>query len=215
MSKNRRRRSRGRHSSVRNIPLRTHWLLLTTLVLTLSAALLLQGYTQHLFDSTPDGAPRERGSGTSVPAGISSGGPVIEGAAGRTAAPAARTLALTFDDGPDPVWTPKILDVLRRNDVPATFFTVGTRVAENPDLARRIVDEGHQIGLHSFTHTDLGTAAPRPPGGVPWNCARPSSSSLAPPASPRHCCARRTPPPTRRSATPTGVPSSKPGRRGT
>ncbi|MGW7436547.1 bifunctional polysaccharide deacetylase/glycosyltransferase family 2 protein [Streptomyces sp. NPDC054849] len=159
MSKNRRRRSPGRHSSVRNVPLRTHWLLLSTLVLTLSAALLLQGYTQHLFDSTPDAAPRERGPGTSVPAAISSGGPVIEGAAARTAAPKARTIALTFDDGPDPVWTPKILDVLRRNDVRATFFTVGTRVAENPDLARRIVDEGHQIGLHSFTHTDLGAAS--------------------------------------------------------
>ncbi|WP_405786774.1 bifunctional polysaccharide deacetylase/glycosyltransferase family 2 protein [Streptomyces sp. NBC_00029] len=159
MSKNRRRRPHGRHSTVRNVPLRTHWLLLTTLVLTLSAALLLQGYTQHLFDSTPDGAHREQGPGTSVPAGISSGGPVIEGEAARTAAPAARTIALTFDDGPDPVWTPKILDVLRRNAVPATFFTVGTRVAENPDLARRIVDEGHQIGLHSFTHTDLGAAS--------------------------------------------------------
>ncbi|MEU7606866.1 bifunctional polysaccharide deacetylase/glycosyltransferase family 2 protein [Streptomyces sp. NPDC041003] len=158
MSKNRR-RPHGRHSTVRNVPLRTHWLLLTTLVLTLSAALLLQGYTQHLFDSTPDGAHREQGPGTSVPAEISSGGPVIEGAAARTAAPAARTIALTFDDGPDPVWTPKILDVLRRNAVPATFFTVGTRVAENPDLARRIVDEGHQIGLHSFTHTDLGAAS--------------------------------------------------------
>ncbi|MFD5575478.1 polysaccharide deacetylase family protein, partial [Streptomyces cadmiisoli] len=148
MSKNRRRRPHGRHSTVRNVPMRTHWLLLTTLVLTLSAALLLQGYTQHLFDSTPDGAHREQGPGTSVPAEISSGGPVIEGEAARTAAPAARTIALTFDDGPDPVWTPKILDVLRRNAVPATFFTVGTRVAENPDLARRIVDEGHQIGLH-------------------------------------------------------------------
>nr|WSX49378.1 bifunctional polysaccharide deacetylase/glycosyltransferase family 2 protein [Streptomyces sp. NBC_00974] len=167
MSKNRRRRapSRGRHSTVRNVPLRTHWLLLTTLVLTLSAALLLQGYTRHMFDSSPDGSPRGQGAAgqgaaASVPARIASGGPVIEGAAGRTAGPADRTIALTFDDGPDPVWTPKILDVLRRNGVRATFFTVGTRVAENPGLARRIVEEGHQIGLHSFTHTDLGTASP-------------------------------------------------------
>ncbi|WP_251059064.1 MULTISPECIES: bifunctional polysaccharide deacetylase/glycosyltransferase family 2 protein [unclassified Streptomyces] len=158
--KNRRRHPRGRHSSVRNVPLRTHWLLLTTLVLTLSAALLLQGYTQHLFDTTADGAPREQGSAASVPDQISSGGPVIEGSAARSAGPAARTIALTFDDGPDPVWTPKILDVLRRNNVHATFFTVGTRVAENPDLARRIVEDGHQIGLHGFTHTNLGAASP-------------------------------------------------------
>ncbi|WP_349372206.1 polysaccharide deacetylase family protein [Streptomyces sp. G-G2] len=162
MSKNRRRQApaRGRHGTVRNVPLRTHWLLLTTLVLTLSAALLLQGYTRHMFDSTADGAPRGQRSAAAVPVQIASGGPVIEGAAGRTAGPAARTIALTFDDGPDPVWTPKILDVLRRNGVRATFFTVGTRVAENPGLARRIVEEGHQIGLHSFTHTDLGSASP-------------------------------------------------------
>ncbi|MFJ4778851.1 bifunctional polysaccharide deacetylase/glycosyltransferase family 2 protein [Streptomyces sp. NPDC088762] len=162
MSKNRRRPapSHGRRSTVRNVPLRTHWLLLTTLVLTLSAALLLQGYTRHMFDTTADGAPRGRGPASSVPAQIASGGPVVEGAAGRTAGPAARTIALTFDDGPDPVWTPKVLDVLRRNGVRATFFTVGTRVAENPELARRIVEDGHQIGLHSFTHTDLGTASP-------------------------------------------------------
>ncbi|MFG2292341.1 bifunctional polysaccharide deacetylase/glycosyltransferase family 2 protein [Streptomyces sp. NPDC048603] len=135
-------------------------MLLTTLVLTLAAALLLQGYTQHLFDSTPDAAPRDRGTAASVPAAIGSGGPVIDGASGRTTAPADRTISLTFDDGPDPVWTPKVLDVLRRHGVHATFFTVGTRVAENPGLARRIVDEGHQIGLHSFTHTDLGSASP-------------------------------------------------------
>ncbi|WP_235437853.1 bifunctional polysaccharide deacetylase/glycosyltransferase family 2 protein [Kitasatospora griseola] len=158
MSKNRR-RPRGRHTTVRNVPLRTHWLLLTTFVVTLSAALLLQGYTQHMFDTTPDGAPRTATSAAAVPAQITSGGPVIEGSAARTAKPAARTIALTFDDGPDPVWTPKILDILRRNDVHATFFTVGTQVAAHPDLARRIVADGHQIGLHSFTHTNLGAAS--------------------------------------------------------
>ncbi|MFD8631101.1 bifunctional polysaccharide deacetylase/glycosyltransferase family 2 protein [Streptomyces sp. NPDC059533] len=160
MSNNRRRRlPRGRHSTVRNVPLRTHWLLLTALVLTLSAALLLQGYAQHMFDSTPDGAARETGSSAAVPEQIRSGGPVVEGAAGRVAGPGPRTIALTFDDGPDPVWTPKILDVLRRNQVHATFFTVGTQVSAHPELARRIVDEGHQIGVHTFTHTDLGAAS--------------------------------------------------------
>ncbi|MFI1814762.1 bifunctional polysaccharide deacetylase/glycosyltransferase family 2 protein [Streptomyces sp. NPDC020422] len=160
MSKNSGRRARGRHSSVRNVPVRTHWLLLTTLVLTLAATLLVQGYTQHLFDQTPDAAPRERRSAAAVPAQVVSGGPVIEGASGRTSRPADRTVSLTFDDGPDPVGTPKILDVLRRNHVHATFITVGTRVAQHPELARRIVAEGHQIGLHSFTHTDLGSASP-------------------------------------------------------
>ncbi|WP_229927499.1 polysaccharide deacetylase family protein, partial [Kitasatospora indigofera] len=158
MSKNRRRKPRGRHSSVRNVPLRTHWLLLSTLVLMLSAALLLQGYSRHMFDRRADGVPRARGPAAAVPAQIASGGPVIDAVATRSARPAERTIALTFDDGPDPVWTPEILDVLRRNDVHATFFTVGTQVAAHPDLARRIVTEGHQIGLHTFTHTDLGAA---------------------------------------------------------
>ncbi|MCX5209234.1 bifunctional polysaccharide deacetylase/glycosyltransferase family 2 protein [Kitasatospora sp. NBC_00240] len=157
MSNNRRRR-RGRRGTVRNVPLRTHWLLLTALVATLAAALLIQGYTQHMFDGTADGAPRAQGPAGGVPAQITAGGPVIESTAARTASPAARTVALTFDDGPDPVWTPQILDVLRRHHVHATFFTVGTQVAAHPELARRIVAEGHQIGLHTFTHTDLGAA---------------------------------------------------------
>lgn len=195
---------------MRDVPLRTHWLLLTTLVLTLSAALLLQGYTRHMFDSTADGAPREQGPASSVPARIAAAWPGDRSGGGRTAGLTAHTIALTFDDGPDPVWTPKILDVLRRNGVRATFFTVGTRVAENPALARRIVEEGHQIGLHGFTHTDLGSASP---GGAPWSCGRRSSPSQAPPASPRPCCGPRTPPATTPSPTPTGPPSYRPGRR--
>uniref|UniRef100_UPI000A77CDC2 bifunctional polysaccharide deacetylase/glycosyltransferase family 2 protein n=1 Tax=Peterkaempfera griseoplana TaxID=66896 RepID=UPI000A77CDC2 len=156
--------SRHRHRaasarSVRTVPLRTHWLLLGVLLLTLSAALLLQGYTQHMFDSTADGAPRVQGAANAVPAQVASGGPVVEGAVARTARPRSRTVALTFDDGPDPVWTPRILDVLRRNHVHATFFLVGTQAAAHPDLVRRIVAEGHQIGIHTFTHPDLGTTA--------------------------------------------------------
>ncbi|WP_441249405.1 bifunctional polysaccharide deacetylase/glycosyltransferase family 2 protein [Kitasatospora sp. McL0602] len=147
----------GRRGKVRQLPLRTHWLLLTTLVLTLSAALLIQGYTQHMFGSTPDGAADHTGSSAAVPSQVAHGGPVIDSAAdpARTAAPRPGTIALTFDDGPDPRWTPQILDVLRRNGVHATFFVVGTQVAANPDLTRRIVAEGHQLGVHTFSHPDL------------------------------------------------------------
>ncbi|MGI5134299.1 bifunctional polysaccharide deacetylase/glycosyltransferase family 2 protein [Streptomyces sp. CA-106110] len=162
MSGNRGRRRGGRPGSVRDVPLRTHWLLLTVLVITLSAALLLQGYTHHMFGTAADGAPRAQGPSGDIPATVVHGGPVIQdtGAGVRTARPATRTIALTFDDGPDPTWTPKVLDVLRRNHVHATFFVVGSQVAAHPELARRIVAEGHQLGIHTFTHTDLGAIAP-------------------------------------------------------
>ena len=64
-------------------------------------------------------------------------------------------IALTFDDGPDPVWTPQILDVLKAKGVTATFFIVGENGQANPDLIRRIVAEGNEIGNHSFTHPNL------------------------------------------------------------
>ena len=65
-------------------------------------------------------------------------------------------LALTFDDGPDPRWTPAILDILKREQVPATFFIIGKNGQAYPDLVRRIVDEGHELGNHTFTHPNLG-----------------------------------------------------------
>lgn len=65
-------------------------------------------------------------------------------------------IVLTFDDGPDPRWTPKILDILKAENVKAAFFVVGENGQENPDLIKRIVAEGHEIGNHSFTHPNLG-----------------------------------------------------------
>jgi cellulose synthase/poly-beta-1,6-N-acetylglucosamine synthase-like glycosyltransferase/peptidoglycan/xylan/chitin deacetylase (PgdA/CDA1 family)/spore germination protein YaaH len=65
-------------------------------------------------------------------------------------------VALTFDDGPDPRWTPAILDILKREGVPATFFVIGKNGQAYPDLMRRIVNEGHEIGNHTYTHPNLG-----------------------------------------------------------
>ncbi|WP_236076041.1 bifunctional polysaccharide deacetylase/glycosyltransferase family 2 protein [Streptomyces coffeae] len=125
-------------------------------------ALLLQGYTHHMFGITADAVTDARGPSGVVPGRVAHGGPVIADAAGaaHTARVKDRTIALTFDDGPDPVWTPRILDVLRRNHVHATFFVVGTQVVAHPELVRRIVAEGHQIGIHTFTHPDLARLAP-------------------------------------------------------
>ncbi|TDD93415.1 glycosyltransferase [Actinomadura rubrisoli] len=70
----------------------------------------------------------------------------------------AKTIALTFDDGPDPEWTPRLLDLLRRRGARATFFTIGAHIAENPGLTRRILREGNEIGSHTYTHIDMATA---------------------------------------------------------
>ena len=65
-------------------------------------------------------------------------------------------ISLTFDDGPDPRWTPRILDILKQEQVPATFFVIGKNGQAYPDLIRRMVDEGHEVGNHTFTHPNLG-----------------------------------------------------------
>ncbi|MFN2576523.1 MAG: polysaccharide deacetylase family protein [Pyrinomonadaceae bacterium] len=65
-------------------------------------------------------------------------------------------VALTFDDGPDPKYTPRILDILKQENVPATFFVIGKNGQSYPDLLRRIVNEGHEVGNHTFTHPNLG-----------------------------------------------------------
>lgn len=77
---------------------------------------------------------------------------------------ARRVIALTFDDGPHPDLTPKLLDILRQNGVRATFFVVGSNVKAYPEIARRIVAEGHEIANHSWSHpalTKLGAAGLR------------------------------------------------------
>lgn len=61
-------------------------------------------------------------------------------------------VALTFDDGPDPEWTPLVLDHLKRFDMRATFFVIGRKAAQFPDLVRRMTEEGHEVGNHSYFH---------------------------------------------------------------
>ncbi len=66
-----------------------------------------------------------------------------------------KTVALTFDDGPDPTWTPKILEVLKRRGVKATFFMIGQQVVEYPAIVRRVYADGQEIGSHSYTHPNM------------------------------------------------------------
>ncbi|HWY51054.1 MAG TPA: glycosyltransferase [Chthoniobacterales bacterium] len=69
-------------------------------------------------------------------------------------------VALTFDDGPDPQWTPKILDILKAANAKAAFFLVGVNAEKYPGLVRRIVNEGHEIGNHTYYHPNLALAWP-------------------------------------------------------
>ena len=64
-------------------------------------------------------------------------------------------IALTFDDGPHPKWTPEILDILEDFDIRATFFVIGKNLDLYPDIVKRITEEGHEIGNHSYSHIYL------------------------------------------------------------
>jgi len=66
-----------------------------------------------------------------------------------------KIVALTFDDGPDPRFTPEILDILKKNKIKATFFDVGNKMKLYPQIVKRQVKEGHLIGNHTYTHPDL------------------------------------------------------------
>ncbi len=115
--------------------------------------------------ATPSpGGPGTGPSGRATPSpGASRSGPAgppgtVAGAIRRTGTAA---VALTFDDGPDPVQTPLLLDLLKEHGVKATFCMVGFRVRDNPDIVRRIAAEGHTLCNHSWQHLlDLATRDP-------------------------------------------------------
>lgn len=66
-----------------------------------------------------------------------------------------RLAALSFDDGPDPLYTPGVLDILKDYQIKATFFLVGASVEDHPDLVKRAIEEGHEIENHTYSHPDL------------------------------------------------------------
>lgn len=83
---------------------------------------------------------------------------VVDGHGAQTAAPtppATAVVHLTFDDGPDPTWTPLVLDALRRHNARATFFVVGRNARLEPELVARIRREGHGIANHTWSHPPL------------------------------------------------------------
>jgi len=77
----------------------------------------------------------------------------------RTGNPKTNYVALTFDDGPSQEFTPLVLDILKEYNAPAAFFLVGVHVERYPDIARRIAEEGHEIGNHTYRHLTMPTAS--------------------------------------------------------
>ena len=71
-----------------------------------------------------------------------------------------RIVALTYDDGPNPPYTERLLDVLAKHNVKATFFMIGNRIERHPETVNRVIAEGHQIGNHSYSHPLLGFLPP-------------------------------------------------------
>ena len=134
-----------------------HWVLVGIIALAVAAGLLLQGYARNEVGRS---STRESGA-ANARSSAPGNGSIIYRDGDRLASRGlpAKTVALTFDDGPDPRWTPQVLDVLAREHVPATFFDVGSRVASHPGLVRRELRDGHEVGSHTFTHAALSSIA--------------------------------------------------------
>jgi Glycosyltransferases, probably involved in cell wall biogenesis len=132
-------------------------------LLLLAAFVALLTYEAYIDASFhPDGEAVVSDSRVNVPDEILTGGPYIDTTGGQVVSYdlPPRTVVLTFDDGPDPRWTPQILDVLARHGVKATFFMVGTEVARYPEVVQAVVEQGHDVGVHTFTHPNLASLSP-------------------------------------------------------
>jgi cellulose synthase/poly-beta-1,6-N-acetylglucosamine synthase-like glycosyltransferase/peptidoglycan/xylan/chitin deacetylase (PgdA/CDA1 family) len=153
-------RGRNRTPVRRRLLPRPRILLGTLLLAVFVGVLVVQAYINSEF--TSDHVDSEVGDQAGVPLEIRGGGPVVNTTGGQesTSRMPERTIALTFDDGPDPTWTPQVLDVLRQYGAHGSFFVVGSEVARQPELTKRITDDGNEVGLHTFTHPNLQRIAP-------------------------------------------------------
>jgi cellulose synthase/poly-beta-1,6-N-acetylglucosamine synthase-like glycosyltransferase/peptidoglycan/xylan/chitin deacetylase (PgdA/CDA1 family) len=124
-------------------------------LLGLTSVMLLDGYLRAEVGG--DQRVRTGASSGKVPDKILNGGPILTFRGGRatTISVPKKTIALTFDDGPNPTYTPEVLKILEENDVPATFFLVGSMISRYPGIVNDMVDQGNEVGIHTFTHVDL------------------------------------------------------------
>ncbi|MFD4556468.1 bifunctional polysaccharide deacetylase/glycosyltransferase family 2 protein [Streptomyces sp. NPDC058469] len=125
------------------------------LLLGLTCVMLLDGYLRAEVGG--DQRVRDGASASKVPDKVLNGGPILTFRNGKpvTQTIAKKTIVLTFDDGPNPTYTPTVLKILKKYDVPATFFLVGSMVSRYPDIVKQMVEQGEEVGIHTFTHVDL------------------------------------------------------------
>ncbi|MEU2621845.1 glycosyltransferase [Streptomyces sp. NPDC007157] len=125
------------------------------LLLALTCVMLLDGYLRAEVGG--DQRVRTGASSSKVPDKVLDGGPVLtfRGGQATTVSVPSKTIALTFDDGPNPTYTPQVLKILDQYDVPATFFLVGSMVSRYPSIVKTMVEQGNEVGIHTFTHVDL------------------------------------------------------------
>src|SRR5439155_20118130 len=122
-----------------------------------AVAILFEGVATHTVGASAE--PHERLGG---PAPLAHSRPILRANGSRLVSVQSspgRRIALTFDDGPDPRWTPKIAAILRREHVPATFFVIGSDAARYPGLVRLVVRDGNELGNHTFTHVALANGS--------------------------------------------------------
>jgi cellulose synthase/poly-beta-1,6-N-acetylglucosamine synthase-like glycosyltransferase/peptidoglycan/xylan/chitin deacetylase (PgdA/CDA1 family)/peptidoglycan/LPS O-acetylase OafA/YrhL len=135
--------------------IRGSWIVAGVLSLLLVLMLVIAGWAGS--EIANDATARDLVADDAVPGSVHGGGPIVDATQDEVVSREVpdHTIALTFDDGPDPRWTPEVLEVLRKHDVPGTFFVVGSMAARHPDLVRQIHESGSELGVHTFTHADL------------------------------------------------------------
>ena len=139
---------------------RGHWPLVSLLIFVFTLGLLIEGYTHGVLGENSADQPATPAPVRTAPGSVRNGGPVLTMVNGqpRSYQLPPKTAILSFDDGPDPTWTPKILTVLRRYHVPANFFLVGAHAASYPGLVDAELRDGEEVGSHTYTHINLGTS---------------------------------------------------------